>query len=695
MVNLKHNGNIEVTDGLITIDGNPIGGISFEDITYTELYNKVVNEELTPLQWYRLTDYKSVNFLNGYEIANNNPTPVDPNFNPREIYTGDTEVLLLQAISESEISSIGYSENFEGEIVEYRPYTNKIGVGWSYSNGQELPDSSILSGFDLQWDGENVFFEMPEDYPALYGYLFYFTATFDGGSYRVSQAYSPLSPNLKIIYVEYPSPPDKTTNIRVENGGSKIVLLDLTEADFLDYDVDTLFVNTYYALDDAYGEIVRRIDTIKKIDVPFDFRGIKYRRFECEIFGNITEISYTSTGSTATDDVYTINSVQYITDTVQGLNAEFKITVASGSVTEVQIFRRGRLYALGETFTIDGTLIGGTSGDDDVVITIDDINSNIGYWGQGDVFKDATTTGNYEDFPVFNYFVEGVANIKWSKSYDIDTINDNNVFSGEFGNVEFKGDVRNNTCAENFNSNTIGYDFIYNTIGDDFNNNTVGKTFDSNIIGNGFNNNIIGNDFNNNTIGDDFNNNTVGNTFDGNTIGYDFNNNTIGNGFIYNTIGNTFNNNIIGNDFDNNTIGNTFNNNIIGNDFYNNNITNSFQSNTIGISFQSNTIGNDFEINTIGNTFNNNIIGNDFNNNTIGDDFFSNDIVYSFFSNDIGNTFRLNNISATCAITDFTSGPATHVYGDYNCEIFKRTDSTLRLSFIDASDVIQYTSITT
>ena len=95
------------------------------DITYSELYDKVIKEELTPFQWYRLTDYKNVNFLNGWEIANNNPTPTDPNFNPQEIFKGETEILLLQAISSSELSPVAYSETFPQDIITYQAYTNK------------------------------------------------------------------------------------------------------------------------------------------------------------------------------------------------------------------------------------------------------------------------------------------------------------------------------------------------------------------------------------------------------------------------------------------------------------------------------------------------------------------------------------------------------------------------------------------
>jgi hypothetical protein len=54
------------------------GGSTPVDILYADLYDAMVNSNLVAGQKYRLTDYRSVNFLNGWEIANNNPTPIDP-----------------------------------------------------------------------------------------------------------------------------------------------------------------------------------------------------------------------------------------------------------------------------------------------------------------------------------------------------------------------------------------------------------------------------------------------------------------------------------------------------------------------------------------------------------------------------------------------------------------------------------------
>jgi hypothetical protein len=77
----------------------------------------------------------------------------------------------------------------------------------------------------------------------------------------------------------------------------------------------------------------------------------------------------------------------------------------------------------------------------------------------------------------------------------------------------------------------------------------------------------------------------------------------------------------------------------------------------------------------------------------VGNSTFSNTVGNDFFINTVGDNFRRNQIECSPSSIDFTTGPATHVYGDYNCIIFKRPDSTLRLSYYDNSDVLNITNI--
>jgi hypothetical protein len=479
--------------------GGGSGSIEFTDIVYSDLYNSIETASLTAGQWYRITDYRSVNFLNGWDIANQNPTPTDPNFDPREIYIGEEEILLVQAITPYSISEIAYSEKYPDDIIQYEPYVNKIGVDiGNITNGNTLPDSSIISGFDLQWDGANVYFNMPTGYPALLGHYFYIYAEFDGGNYFQDGCFEPLTP--EISYCQYPYSNDNFLNpypkavsrIKLEDNGMKVILLDLTETDYLNYDADTLYVNTVYALGDAYGWITRRQDTLRNIDIPFDFRARLYRRFEVDL----------SSINVALGTGYYGQGDDYLGQGTTGNFYDFK--------------------SVGETRDVWN-------------VTWDDMGGPDMYWYRG-----------FNDNNVFNQFSDIFI------SYDCrnNTINDfsNNTVKSYFKNNTALRIITNNIKSF-FESNRIGSDFYQNTINDFFSNNSINNNFQYNTIGNLFQSNTIGTNFQYNTISGSFFNNTIGsvtyyNTFaDGfafNTIEGDFNNNQISSGFQSNTIGNSF-----------------------------------------------------------------------------------------------------------------------------------------------------------
>jgi hypothetical protein len=248
---------------------------SIISLTYSSLYNYVVNGQLIPGQWYRLTDYKSVNFLNGWSIANFVPGITGSNFEPREIFVGETEVLLLQAATNFKISEIGFSETYLDDVIEYDPFVNKIGVEFDVYNGVTLPNSVVVSGFDLQWDGSNVYFNMPTGYPILFGHFLYLYCTFNSGSYEQDGFFEPVTPGTSSTGVP--------SRINVSVDGYKVILTDLDFTDFSNYDTNSLYVDLVYAIGDSYGWVTRRKDTYKNINVPFDFRGRRYRRFEVDL----------------------------------------------------------------------------------------------------------------------------------------------------------------------------------------------------------------------------------------------------------------------------------------------------------------------------------------------------------------------------------------------------------------------------
>ena len=93
--------------------------------------------------------------------------------------------------------------------------------------------------------------------------------------------------------------------------------------------------------------------------------------------------------------------------------------------------------------------------------------------------------------------------------------------------------------------------------------------------------------------------------------------------------------------------------------------------NSIGIVSINNTFGNNIGGNTFGSNTQNNTFGNTTNGNTFGDD-----TQYNTFGDDIQGI-------------DFTITPTpTHIYANYPCNIFKRQDGTVRLSYYDDTDTL-------
>jgi hypothetical protein len=96
-------------------------------------------------------------------------------------------------------------------------------------------------------------------------------------------------------------------------------------------------------------------------------------------YGNITGFSYTSTGNSATDTIYT-----NLTGTTNGhgVGATFDVDVSGGAVIGVSASTptTGYRYQIGDTITILGTDIGGTTPEDNIVITVTDTTSGSSFY---------------------------------------------------------------------------------------------------------------------------------------------------------------------------------------------------------------------------------------------------------------------------------------------------------------------------
>lgn len=361
----------------------------------------------------------------------------------------------------------------------------------------------------------------------------------------------------------------------------------------------------------------------------------------------------------------------------------------------------------------------------------------------GDYFNNNSIGDNFTKNTIKNYFVGNTI---------LDGFESNEIGDYFGNNGSGPGSPVQNTIFNDFKYNKIGNFFGNDTnfigggtngdggniINDFFQFNTIGDNFIFNALDLNFVSNKIGNDFWFNNFGINATDNSIGNLFVGNIISSNFISNKFGNyspfneiygDFQYNNIGDFFGNaglntqNQIFGSFTNNSIGNYFGDdgtqldggNIINVDFYDNSIGNRYYNNLIDGEFFSNIIASDFSNNSISGgtgSFFNNYIGDAFSNNSTNGIFSFNHIGSVFSRNNIGSGFNynllkpgnfrvctigdnfVNNIiSANLSSIDFTSGPATHVYANYNCTIFSRQDGTPRLSYYDNSDILNVVNI--
>ena len=325
------------------------------------------------------------------------------------------------------------------------------------------------------------------------------------------------------------------------------------------------------------GYIYRRIDTLKQNDIGFDYRNVKFRRYQM----NVT--TEHATGNTN----YTKGAVVKKTGTVE---VYIKLSDADGLFSDDSKWKR---------FEWDNLMY------------ISPIGFNQNYAEFSWLLIDSIfqlkipTTANFKDYYFFSTAptITGVQSTfdniyqnKFKLNNSSLIFNSNSVF---FGN-----NFSSNAVGDNFSSNTVGDYFSSNTVGDNFNRNTVGDNFNRNTVGNYFSSNTVRDNFNSNTVRDNFQSNTVGNSFSSNTVGNYFSSNTVRDNFYSNTVGNGFNGNTVGNGFYSNAVGNGFQYNTVGNGFYSNAVGNGFQSNTVGNNFSKNTVRDSFYSNTVGNYFN-------------------------------------------------------------------------------------------
>ena len=261
------------------------------------------------------------------------------------------------------------------------------------------------------------------------------------------------------------------------------------------------------------GYIYRRIDTKQSNDFPFDFRQVKFRRWQIDVpnWDDATEYSRLSV-------------VKRPTGTA-GQQLEVYISLVDSNtnhvVTDTAYWRR---------FEFDNLTY---------------ISPTETAWDRSDEYTFTIPCSSlYQDY---HFFADG----DYSTCYSNKLESPKNNLIEQSNTVVFGANFYSNSIGANFHSNSTGADFAYNSIGTNFNYNSTGANFNYNSIGANFNYNSTGANFNYNSIGTGFNYNSTGANFNYNSTGADFAYNSIGTGFNYNSTGANFNYNSIGTGFNN------------------------------------------------------------------------------------------------------------------------------------------------
>jgi hypothetical protein len=495
-----------------------------------------------------------------------------------------------------------------------------------------------------------------------------------------------------------------------------------------EYSGDTIFYDPYFSQTeatsgDAYGRITYRIDT-RGNAFDYDFTQVEYKRYNAYV----------------ADQIYTGTIGLDALGNVTGTNTSF-LSLLPGSIIGVYsvftypLINFYEIVSITDDFNmvVTGHTIQSTTSS---ILTNANLMSGMN-WKQNNIISDTgfteyltfTSTDFYNNtcgertiirinetfllpnnvFRSNRYFQNSFGSFFWNNTFNDDC--NGNIIGSNFYNNIIDNDFDNNIITNNFTENVIVCDFRNNTIQDFFNNNHLGDydgiNFENNVfLGNFFSNFTTGDyNFQNNIIGYNFQENIITGRFENNSLVGDFISNQIYTDFVENEIAGSSSGNKIFSRFIGNKIGNSFVENLIGDS--NNVGLHTFYDNTIGSNCGSNIFSGDCNYNQIGSFFFNNRIGdgfgfgfstsqgnkigNYFNGNTIGEYFYNNVIADGFYNNTTVDYFQLNTIKCSIYSTDFSL--ATHVYGNYNCEIYLNATPSQRLSYYDNLDVLTITNI--
>jgi hypothetical protein len=589
---------------------------SYEEITYSELYDKYTGSTLTPSRYYLITDYRTCYDRPDYNKYKN-PIAVSND----SYVSAATEPVLVFATSNNTFSVDAYQPSYPNDKIKY-DITYSLTESGNPAFGR-ITERIDEYGNRSDYDNRTIEFKR------------YLLRTYD--------RYNPLQGNVELQG-------DGTvlgsgTNFTALTAGQIIAIRFSNE----------VFYEIVSIADDFTMTVTGETITATGGGGYSFFNANSHSNdsyYPNNIDGQLNYALYKTFDQAENENCY---------NTYIGDHSKYFINESIGD------------FLLANNVLKSGRYDNNTIGDSSYNNTFnDDCTANrIGYG-----FRNNITDDDFDSNVIGNFFNNNIITANFIHNHIGINFEDNVIICSDFWRNQIGNDFRdnwidgdwgfdfqNNQIGNQFNNNQIYKAFYKNVILNGYNNNETWDETQGNQIGNGFNYNNIYSQFYENIIGDYYQNNTIS---DSNNIGsYSFYRNRIGYSYTNNTIVGNFFNNEIGNDFTNNAIQTNFAFNKIGSQFQFNGINVDFGFG--GSQARGNVIGNLFNNNNIGEYFYDNIIGDNFGSNTIGDDFTNNKVDYGFQSNTIGFNFQNNDIKVSVFVgADFASNQGNVLAVNFN-----------------------------
>jgi hypothetical protein len=674
--------------------------LTFEDVTYAELYDKYTGQTFVAGSYYRITDFQTC-----YDQP-------DYDYNGSPIITGNYRIaeidpIIVFATSNSTLAKNAYQPSYPKDIISYDITFNITEVTNSPAKGritQRIDEYNNKTDYDHRTVKFKRYTTNFLD-NTINGVI---TGMTDGNVLGFDTLFTDLTIG-EIIFIESDTPRFyKITNI-ISNTEMQVEGYEYWN--FTNADGYRFWGTNKRTKDGSPGSLYYFNDVADGLGI--DDGGNDMYDGGNYINTNLDEVPYTHTqmsdppvndseqasisdfvmdGTVQNGDTYFGTSSQYFTNLYPGLF----VMVATGTTLDwfeingdIGSDGNGEADLLDYTLTIEGDNYSiyckrvWDAGDPSInhILIVNTIDENITHEADLNTDDDYDRISNLSGVTEIHYLLFGLTNgvkptnqqiqdvastyLSLVRGNDINevlsTLNSNyeDITSilptndAGYVSMEYK---KSNVASESGYTESYTFDtniniYINNDLGD---NSLYYQEFElefllpNNVFTNGDDNTV---DVYNNKFGDRFRNNSFGDdVIDNSVLGSSFNRNVFYDRFRENVIGDDFNSNVwyndqfdynkIGNDFSNNwsTSEDSFRNNIIGNNFENNilSINSEFSNNVVGV-FTSN--------NRINSYFHSNVIGNDFGNNAIlNNEFILNHIQNQFQSNTIRGNFNENEI---------------------------------------------------